>query len=129
MSEANQEKITIAFYKGDIVSDFVRKSDERTIACIAFPKTSKYAGYIWYYPLEWIKSNDESNKDDSAYSFNPDKRWVRMNPDYDVTIVKNEQNESTGKWFKKDELTIKASELKECMKRPYKQTDEKEEDE
>ena len=121
--EEKKDKITIAFYKGDIISDFVRKADEMTIACIAFPKSSKYAGYVWYYPLEWIYSNDE-NKDDSAYSFNPDKRWIRTNPDYEFSLVKSKQNKDTGKWEKIDEITVQATELKELMKRPFKKPDD-----
>lgn len=123
--EEKKEKITIAFYKGDIMNDFERKSDGMNIACVTFPKSSKYAGYIWYYPKDWIYSNDE-NKNDKAYSFNPDKRWIRVYPDYDFTIVKNEKNEDTGKWEKTDELTLKATELKELMKRPFKESKKEE---
>lgn len=117
--EEKKDKITIAFYKGDILSNFERKSDNMSVAIITFPKTSKYAGYVWYYPTDWIYSNDEA-KDDYAYSFNPDKRWIRVNSDIEFNIVKNIKNEETNKWKKVDEVTLNARELKDYMKRPFK---------
>ena len=117
------EKITIAFYKGDVISDFKRESDGKQIAIIQFPKTSKYAGYVWYWPLDWIYSNDNT-KNDKASSFNPDKRWIRVKPDYDFRCVKKDQNADTKRWEKVDEISLNPSDVKEYMKRPMKKTGE-----
>ena len=112
-------KILIAFYKGDIIGKFKRKPDGKDIAVIQFPKTSKYAGYVWYWPLDRICSNDTA-KNDQARSFNPDKRWIRANREYDFICLKRVKDTDTSKWRQVDEVSLNASELKDRMKRPFK---------
>lgn len=109
--------VNIAFYKSDIVRNYDK--DGRNMSVIAFPKQSKYAGYVWHFPTLWIKDNEKA-KDDPAYSFNPDKRWVSMKDDNDVHIVKSVLNMDTHQFEKEDEIILKATDLKEFMKRPYK---------
>ncbi len=115
----NDEKIVIAFYKGDIISDFQRETDGRKMAVIQFPKTSKYAGYVWYYPLEWIRSNERS-KNERMNSINPDKRWIKVRPEFEFRCIKKILNEDTKKWEQIDEITLGSQELKERMKRSIK---------
>jgi hypothetical protein len=119
VKENKNERILIAFYKGDIISDFKRETDGKQIATIQFPKTSKYAGYVWYWPLDWINSNENAKKD-AASSFNPDKRWIRVKPDHEFRCIKKEKNAETKKWEKVDEITLNPAELKDRMKRPFK---------
>ena len=109
--------INIAFYESDIVRNY--EKDGRSMSVIAFPKQSKYAGYVWHFPTLWIKDNEKAKKD-PAYSFNPDKRWVSMKDDNEIHIVKSVLNSETNHYEKEDEIILKASDLKEYMKRPYK---------
>ena len=117
------DKVLIAFYKGDILNDFKRESDGKRIAVIQFPKSSKYSGYVWYWPLEWINSNDNS-KNDKASSFNPDKRWIIAKAEYDFRCIKNELNKETKKWETISEVILKPADIKEAMKRPMKKSED-----
>lgn len=101
------EKSNINFYKGDIKSVFDRNN--RKVACIGFPKDSMYAGYVWFYPADWIKDNKD----------NAEKRWVTIKNEYKVTIVKSAKN-ANGKFETVDEKEITPQELKEAMKRKQK---------
>ena len=111
------EYITVAFYKSDIVMNYEKEGLQMSV--IAFPKSSKYAGYVWHYPTFLIKDND-SAKDVPACSFNPDKRWVRFKRTDDVHIIKTSFNEEIKRYQKEDEIILTIGELKEAMKRPYK---------
>lgn len=121
MANENVERtnISIAFYKGDIIHTYKRKTDDMDMSIIAFPKSSIYAGYVWHWPTSWIKENDKS-KDDPHYSFNPDKRWISVKPDQQMDIVRQEQNPETKQWETADIIKITADRIKEAMKRPFK---------
>lgn len=101
------KKTNINFYKGDIKSTFEKK--DRKIACIGFPKESIYAGYVWFYPVDWIRENKD----------NPEKRWLSIKDKFKITIIKSVKNAS-GKYVNTDEKEITPEELKEAMKRGKK---------
>ena len=98
------EYITVGFYKGDIKTTYERNG--RSVSCIAFPKNSKYASYVWFFPSEWIKENKN----------NSEKRWVSIKSTNNVIIIKSEKA-SDGKYVRTGEKEITSLELKEAMKR------------
>lgn len=111
--EHKEKRIPVSFYKGDIKHIFERKSDKRKVAIIAFPKDSKYYGYVFFYPADWIY---KSEKVKPGYSENPDRRFIYIPVDYKTDIIKSEKDDS-GKFETKDSHKLSASELKEGMKR------------
>lgn len=114
---SKKKRVLISFYKGDIKSVFVKKNSNKELARIEIPKSSKYSGYVWYYPNEWIYSNNNT-KNKLEFSFSPDKRWINVPEDYQIKIIKSiKDNENHFKPV--DELEISAKELKEEMKRPF----------
>ena len=98
------EYINVGFYKGDVKSTFDRKG--RSVSCIAFPKCSIYATYVWFYPTNWIKENKA----------NPEKRWVSIKEGNNITVVRSAKN-ADGKYETVDTKEISPTELKEAMKR------------
>ncbi len=117
-----EERIVIAFFKGDIINDFKREKDGKQIGIIQFPKSSKYSGYVWYWPKDWIYSKDTA-KNDKARSFHPDKRWIRVKPDEEFKCVLRDQNPDTKKWEAVDEVVLTAEDVREYMKRPMKKAE------
>lgn len=107
------KQISVSFYKGDIKHIFERKSDNRKMAIIAFPKDSIYFGYVFFYPAQWIYKNEKANP---QYSSNPDRRWIYITNDYLADIFLSDKDK-TGKFYVKDKKTLTALELKEGMKR------------
>lgn len=111
--EKEIKQISVSFYKGDIKHTFNRKSDNRKIAIIAFPKDSPYYNFVFFYPVDWIYSNGKKNPE---YSSNPDRRWIYVKEDYQADIIWSDRD-AKGKFFTKEAKTITALELKEGMKR------------
>jgi hypothetical protein len=53
-------------------------------------------------------------------SINPDKRWIKVRPEFEFRCIKKILNEDTKKWEQIDEITLGSQELKERMKRSIK---------
>lgn len=111
-----KEYVSVSFYKGDILNVFKRKTDGRDTAIIKFPNNSIYAGWIFFYPADWIRENSNSNPE---YSSNKDRRWISLKINRTTKIIKSSKNEK-GDFVTVDEKDLTAIELKEAMKRSPK---------
>lgn len=115
-SHQKKEYVSVSFYKGDIINIFKRKSDGRDTAIIKFPTKSKYEGWVFFYPADWIRVNSNSNPE---YSSNPDRRWISLKQDRTTKIIKNGKD-ANGHFIKVEEKELTSIELKEAMKRAPK---------
>lgn len=111
--QKKHKQVAITFYKGDIKHTFERKSDNRKIAIIAFPKNSIYYGFTFFYPLDWIYQNKDEK---SKYPSNPDHRWFYIPEEY-ITDIYLSDKDNKGKYYTKEHKKLSAIELKKAMQR------------